>query len=178
MRCCLINPPWLVRKGNIWSQIRATMPSLGLLYLAATLEREGFAVAVLDFQAEILGWEGMEARIAREPCEIYGITVSTTLAKSAYRLAGIIRKHHPQALVVLGGYTSPPCRRRPCARKGSIAWCAARGRRVSCDWCAGSRVRRYPASRFSTTVSCVTRVPMVSWRIWTHCPCPPSIWWT
>ncbi|MBF0177198.1 MAG: cobalamin-dependent protein [Magnetococcales bacterium] len=103
VRCCLINPSWHVRKGNIWSQIRATMPSLGLLYLAATLEREGIAVTVIDFQAEILGWEGMESRLQRETFDIYGITVTTPLAHNAYRLARLIKKHHPSAMVVLGG---------------------------------------------------------------------------
>ncbi|MBF0308048.1 MAG: cobalamin-dependent protein [Magnetococcales bacterium] len=103
MRCCLINPPWQVRQGNIWSQIRATMPPLGLLYLAAVAEQEGVEVTVWDFQAELLGWEGMEARIREQAFEVYGITATTPLAKNAYRLAGLIKKYHPHSRVILGG---------------------------------------------------------------------------
>jgi hypothetical protein len=48
MKVCLINPPWSVKKGNIWKHIRSTMPSLGLLYLAAVLEDNKIDVDVID----------------------------------------------------------------------------------------------------------------------------------
>lgn len=103
IRCCLINPPYLVKAGNIWNHIKSTMPPLGLLYLAAVLEQGGVPVDVVDFQAESLDWDGIEKTIAASYYPFFGITGTTPVISSAYRIAGLIKKYHPQAQVILGG---------------------------------------------------------------------------
>ncbi|MBF0422344.1 MAG: cobalamin-dependent protein [Magnetococcales bacterium] len=102
-RCCLINPPHFIKEGNIWNQIRSTMPPLGLLYLAGVLEQAGIAVDVIDFQAEFDSWQALETTLACSRYDFYGITGTTPAINNAYRIAAIIKKHHPQAGVILGG---------------------------------------------------------------------------
>ena len=102
-RVCLINPPWSLRKGNIWAYIRSTMPPLGLLYLAAELERNGIDVDVIDFQAEGADWNEITARIAATDHDIYGVTATTSFANAAYMVCDRIREYHPEALLVFGG---------------------------------------------------------------------------
>ncbi|HAT50783.1 MAG: cobalamin-dependent protein [Nitrospirae bacterium] len=103
IRCCLINPPYLVKAGNIWNHIKSTMPPLGLLYLAAVLEQGGVTVDVWDFQAASLDWDGIEKTIAAHGYPFFGITGTTPVINSGYRIAGLIKKYHPQAQVIFGG---------------------------------------------------------------------------
>ena len=103
MRVCLINPPWSMRHGNIWKHIRATMPPLGLLYLAAVLEEAGFDVDIIDFQAMPNDWDAITVRLKRQPYDFFGITATTNIIKNGYHIADIIKACWPQAKVVFGG---------------------------------------------------------------------------
>ena len=103
MRVCLINPPWSMRRGNIWKHIRATMSPLGLLYLAAVLEEAGFDVDVIDFQSVPEGWDEIATRLRRRPYDFYGISATTAIIKNGYRIADIIKSCWPQAMIVFGG---------------------------------------------------------------------------
>lgn len=79
------------------------MPPLGLLFLAAVLEREGMEVDVFDFQAEFVDWGDIERRIASKDYPFFGITGTTPVISGAYRIAEIIKKHHPHTSVIFGG---------------------------------------------------------------------------
>ena len=103
MTICLINPPWVTKKGNVWREIRAIMPPLGLLYLAAVLEKENIPADVLDFQAGSSRWEDIEATLRQKEYDYYGITGTTSIISHAYRIAEIIKRYHPQAKIILGG---------------------------------------------------------------------------
>ncbi|MGN7613667.1 B12-binding domain-containing radical SAM protein [Magnetococcales bacterium HHB-1] len=102
MKVCLINPPWYTKSGNIWSQIRSTMPPLGLLYIAAIIEQD-HEVEVIDFQALMIDWEETKKRIESTAFDIYGITASTPTINYAFKLADVIKTCHPKSKVVLGG---------------------------------------------------------------------------
>jgi len=103
MKICLINPPWLVKKGNIWRQIRSIMPPLGLLYLASSLEKENIEVEILDFQANFSSWEQIENTVKLQEYEFYGITSTTPIINNSYRISKIIKKHYPNSKVIFGG---------------------------------------------------------------------------
>ena len=103
MKVCLINPPWEVKKGSIWSQVRSSMPALGLLYIAAYLESKGIECDVLDFQATLASQEEIEATIKIGNYDFYGITATTPLAHNAYRISKFIKREKTGAKVVLGG---------------------------------------------------------------------------
>ncbi|CAK0779871.1 anaerobic magnesium-protoporphyrin IX monomethyl ester cyclase [Gammaproteobacteria bacterium] len=103
MHCLLVNPPWLTRKGNIWTLIRSTMPPLGILYLAACLEQAGHEVTVVDYQGDPKPWETIEAEIRAWRADLVGITATTPIVKHGYRIAALVKRHHPATPVVFGG---------------------------------------------------------------------------
>lgn len=103
MRVCLINPPWRIKRKNIWRYIRSTMPPLGLLYLAAVLEREHIEVDIVDFQAGAYDWREIEQQTRRFRYDLFGITATTPIVKTGYQIAETIRQYHPKSKIVFGG---------------------------------------------------------------------------
>jgi anaerobic magnesium-protoporphyrin IX monomethyl ester cyclase len=76
-------------------------PPLGILYLAATLERNGIPVEVIDlanFENE------MEAALApHDGSTVYGISSTTPQYPYARRIKDILRQQNPEAKIVIGG---------------------------------------------------------------------------
>lgn len=103
MKICLINPPWVTKSNNIWTKIRGTLPPLGLLYLAAFLEREGVTADIIDCQAGLRSWEEVRSRLKQGRYDLYGITGTTSIISNSYRLAAMVKDCHPDAKVVMGG---------------------------------------------------------------------------
>nr|MBP7216690.1 cobalamin-dependent protein [Candidatus Omnitrophota bacterium] len=103
MNVLLINPPWFVKKGNIWSNVRSALPPLGLLYLAAILEKNNIKVDVVDFQVTFTDWQRLEESVASWRYDWYGITTVTPTIYNAHRIAQLIKKRQPHANVVCGG---------------------------------------------------------------------------
>lgn len=102
-RVCLINPPWSVRKGSIWAYVRSTMPPLGVLMVASVLEQNNYEVDMFDFQAMAVDWDKIDAMVKAWDYDVYGVTATTSITKNAYRMCDLIKKHHPDKMVVLGG---------------------------------------------------------------------------
>ena len=103
MKVCLINPPWVTRSNNIWTKIRGTLPPLGLLYLAAFLEKEGVSADILDCQTGLRSWKEIERELRGKRYDLYGITGTTSIISNSYRIAGLVKSFHPEAGVVMGG---------------------------------------------------------------------------
>ncbi|MEW6675143.1 MAG: radical SAM protein [Nitrospirota bacterium] len=80
-----------------------TLPSLGILYLAAVLRREGYAVSVIE--ASSLGLslrELLDEMIAINP-EYVGISATTLSIFNASALAGEIKKINSNIKIIIGG---------------------------------------------------------------------------
>lgn len=77
-------------------------PHLGLLYIAAVLERDGHEVIMTDFDAEYFTEEKFTALIARESPELVGITATTPTYANAVKIASTVKKHS-SAKTVIGG---------------------------------------------------------------------------
>jgi radical SAM superfamily enzyme YgiQ (UPF0313 family) len=105
VKVALINPPWVVRRGrNVWRNIASIMPPLGLAWLAATLEREGHRVKILDAHAERLLVDQVGGWLREQgPFDLVGITATTALIHNALDLARLVKSELPRARVVLGG---------------------------------------------------------------------------
>ena len=75
------------------------LPSLGLLYIAAVLERDGFDVKIFD--------QGQKTDVLNEilafNAGIVGITAVTASINRAFRLAEGIKAVYPETQVVIGG---------------------------------------------------------------------------
>lgn len=74
------------KKGEFLGD-ETTNPPLGLMYIAACLEREGLSVRLCDVTAEELGLEGLLEEIAKESPKVVGIAVLTSGVKSAVEFA-------------------------------------------------------------------------------------------
>ena len=94
MRIALINPRLKVWSPNIY------VP-LGLAYIAAVLEREGYNVEIIDLNVERINDEGLQRKI--ENTDIIGITGMITEYAEVLRLVDIVKKANGEAKVILGG---------------------------------------------------------------------------
>ena len=79
------------------------MPPIGIGYLAATLERDGFQVKIIDANAEGLSSTEVVQRLSRYAPRVVGISSTSVNIQWALKLAREIKEYLPQSLVVLGG---------------------------------------------------------------------------
>ena len=81
----------------------SAIPPLGLGYLAAVLLQDGFAVDLVDMDVEDMGEGELAALLERVRPAVVGISATTLTVKNAIRVAKIVKRSSPDALVVLGG---------------------------------------------------------------------------
>jgi len=96
----LINPPQRTESGQF---LDLKVPPIGLLYIAAYLEKEGAHIEILD--ADLLNMstkQVAEEASSRSP-DIVGVTATTNLIRSSLRVMQHIRSKLPNAVTVIGG---------------------------------------------------------------------------
>ena len=101
MRVVLINPAY---QRDIEAVAQTTLaPPMGLLYLAASLERAGHTVAIVDANAH--GWSVAEVirRVAERDADLIGLTATTPTVGRAGRIAVGLRAAGYGGLLMLGG---------------------------------------------------------------------------
>jgi len=76
---------------------------LGLGYLAAVLEKNGFQVDVIDCQASRLDFEQTKEEIKKRQPDIVGLTASTLSYKSGLKIVQSAKEVNPNILTVMGG---------------------------------------------------------------------------
>lgn len=107
MDVLLINPPWKRRKQDVRSKLKveSCLPSLGLGYIAAMLEKNGKSVKILDATAQDVTLDSLEQYLNNlETAPSYiGITATTTEIIIALEAAQICKNVLPEVNVVLGG---------------------------------------------------------------------------
>lgn len=79
------------------------VPSLGLGYLGAVLNRAGHEVAVLDGMRDRLDARRFAARLADERCDVVGFQSFSCDLPQVRELVEIARARYPDATLVLGG---------------------------------------------------------------------------
>jgi anaerobic magnesium-protoporphyrin IX monomethyl ester cyclase len=85
-----------------WSK-GSTMPPLGILSIAAVLEREGLELEVVPADVLGLDWAGVERRIRDYEPDLIGVTSATENRFRSFELIRRARRVRPQALTVMGG---------------------------------------------------------------------------
>ncbi len=76
---------------------------LGLGYIAAVLEKNGFTVDVIDCQALKLTQEDFKTEIQKRQPTIVGVTSTTLTYKSALQVLGTAKEVHPNCITAIGG---------------------------------------------------------------------------
>lgn len=101
--CYLLAPPMLDQVRKIRYPIRGLLPPLGLLYLAAVLQKQGYDVTVIDAQA--LGWdfETTVQHIVTLSPSLLGITVLSPFSQTATRIVEQVKALAPDIFTVMGG---------------------------------------------------------------------------
>jgi len=104
MKIVLINPRTVRAStfptGEFFS---CTAPNMGLAYLAAVLQKEGYAVDIIDAQALGLGEAGLRESLRRIKPDIIGSTATTTTIYDGLNAIKIGRELYPEAFTILGG---------------------------------------------------------------------------
>lgn len=103
MKILLINPPvW-----NDINQVLANTPPLGLLYLAAFIERSGYSnIKVIDADAAEMTWADLENLLTREKPDIVGVTGTSFIFPALVKTVDLVRNIFPDSVIVAGGFGS------------------------------------------------------------------------
>jgi anaerobic magnesium-protoporphyrin IX monomethyl ester cyclase len=94
---CLITPP------SIFLLDERVFVNLGILKVAAALERDGYPVEMVDLSGIENFEEALKDHVRASKAEIFGITSTTPQMPAAAKIARAIRSERPQARLVLGG---------------------------------------------------------------------------
>jgi anaerobic magnesium-protoporphyrin IX monomethyl ester cyclase len=109
MRVILINPPidQVLEEGHanpVTSFLFYNSAPLGILYIAAMLEREGHEVAVIDAAAEQLNVQKTVARVEAWKPDLIGLGSFTVTFETCKKLATGLKAALPDVQIVLGSY--------------------------------------------------------------------------
>jgi anaerobic magnesium-protoporphyrin IX monomethyl ester cyclase len=85
-----------------WSR-GSSMPPLGLLSIAAVLEREGIEVEAVPADVLDMSWNDIRRKIRAARPDIVGVTSTTENRFQSFELARQAKEAWPQALTVMGG---------------------------------------------------------------------------
>ena len=98
MHVTLVNPPY----PSGAHQHPAFIP-LGIGYLAAVLEKNGYSVDVIDCQALKATYDYVDNELQKRAPDIVGVTSTTLTYKSALRVLELAKKTLPNCLTIYGG---------------------------------------------------------------------------
>ena len=94
----LVNPPYRTKPHQ-----HPPFPPLGLGYLAAVLEKNGFDVEVIDCQASNYRYDDFKRELGKRNPDVVGVTAATRLYNSALEIIKIAKEVHPNCVTILGG---------------------------------------------------------------------------
>ena len=97
-RIALVNPPPPKK-----ALVHYHCPLIGVAYIAAVLQENGYEVTVIDCPPLGITYDGLKQKIALFMPDIVGITSVTVTFSSAAQAAKVIKEAYPKALIVLGG---------------------------------------------------------------------------
>jgi radical SAM superfamily enzyme YgiQ (UPF0313 family) len=81
----------------------SSMPPLGLLYIAAVLEKEGHEIRIVPADILKLNWNQITEEIRTFKANIIGVTSTTENRFQSFNLIKLAKKEHPLGLTVMGG---------------------------------------------------------------------------
>ncbi|MBR0270488.1 MAG: cobalamin-dependent protein [Methanobrevibacter sp.] len=101
MKITFLNPP---QTNSKYKFLGVVAPSLGIGYMAAVLEKNGYDVDVLDASALELSYDEIGEEILKRNPDIVSISALTPTIGVALDSADKIKNVKPDTVVVLGGY--------------------------------------------------------------------------
>lgn len=83
--------------------VSGILPNRGILSLASLLEKQGYAVKIIDLNLYEMAEDKLLEAIGLIKPRIIGITSSTYKSRHVLCLARVIKEHYPEILIVTGG---------------------------------------------------------------------------
>jgi len=97
-----INPLWF--EGSTFDELISKAPPLGLAYLAAVLEKDGFAnLHIIDMKAREMNFLELEKELVNLKPAILGITLATGQVTSTAKIIKIAKAINPEVICLIGG---------------------------------------------------------------------------
>lgn len=96
----LISPP--INIGKLSHGIHNN-PPIGLLYIAAMLEKHGLDVSIIDFLPYAFSLAEIMSKMEEVPTPLIGISATTAQIKSAVQIARNIKERFPKVMICIGG---------------------------------------------------------------------------
>lgn len=93
---------WLSGMKDI-STVFNLMPPLGMLSIAAVLEREGIYVEIIDCYATPMPLAELVEEIVRRGPDCLGVSTTTSSFNEGYRVAAAVKEKAPQIFTLFGG---------------------------------------------------------------------------
>lgn len=102
MKILLITPPWF--NDTVLDNLISKNPPLGLAYIAAVLERDGYTdIKIIDMRTSKISIDKIGDHISNFKPDIIGMYVTTGQVISATKIIEIIKSIDPKILCVVGG---------------------------------------------------------------------------
>src|SRR3990172_3353198 len=100
----LISPPLSMDKqaGSL-KDIANVLPTLGIGYIAAVLEKEGFNVKIIDCIGDNLYPDDVLKILLDDPPDIIGFTATILTINAVINMSKMFRKRFPDTIFVIGG---------------------------------------------------------------------------
>ncbi len=102
MKVALVNPP-AHQSFEIQSALGLNAPPLGLAYIGAVLERDGYDVTIIDAPILCESQEGVIKKLQSMKPDVIGVTSTTPNIGDSVSLITKIKQKMPDAVTVLGG---------------------------------------------------------------------------
>jgi radical SAM superfamily enzyme YgiQ (UPF0313 family) len=85
-----------------WSK-GSSMPPLGLLYIGAVLEKEGYEVSIVPADIQKLSWQKIRKEIRDYNPDVVGVTSTTENRFQSFKLIKQAKKALPRVITMMGG---------------------------------------------------------------------------
>lgn len=109
MKVTLIQPPHTTRRPKALEIGHERARPLALFYMAASLEKAGHEVELIDFRLGSYSDRDIASRLRDNKSAIFGITALTDMRFEAINVTRIIRNLHPDSLIIVGGVHFSKC---------------------------------------------------------------------
>ncbi len=101
MKIVLINPPMM--RAEVTHVLGIKTPPMGLAYLAAVLEEEGYQPKIIDANALGLDYTALRKELERASPDVVGVTAVTPMVYEAIASVKAAKDVCPDVVTVLGG---------------------------------------------------------------------------
>jgi len=102
LKITLVNPPTTAPLETV-STLGLKAPPLGLAYVAASLEKEGFDVSIIDSAVLDISHQRLGEILQEEGPDVIGVTSTTPTIHDAMKAVSVAKKSCPDSITMMGG---------------------------------------------------------------------------